>query len=81
MTNPKHAETGRSITVESSTSRFWEAEPNPAERRKLIATLFEHIWQKDGSIVAVKPQAAFARYFVAANDARTKHPKQAGKAG
>jgi DNA invertase Pin-like site-specific DNA recombinase len=62
-------------------ARFWEAEPDPAERRKLIATLFEHVWQKDGSIVAVKPQAAFAKYFVAANEARTKHPKADRKSG
>ncbi len=62
-------------------ARFWEAEPNPAERRKLIATLFEHVWQKDGSIVAVKPQAAFAKYFVAANEARAKHPKADRKSG
>lgn len=62
-------------------ARFWEAEPDPAERRKPIATLFEHVWQKDGSIVAVKPQAAFAKYFVAANEARTKHPKADRKSG
>ncbi len=62
-------------------ARFWEAEPDPEERRKLIATLFEHIWQRDGAIVAVKPQAAFARYFVAANEARAKHPKADPKSG
>jgi site-specific DNA recombinase len=62
-------------------ARFWEAEPNPAERRKLIATLFEHVWQKDGAIVAVKPQAAFAKYFVAANKARAKHPEADPKRG
>jgi hypothetical protein len=56
-------------------AQFWEAEPDPAERRKLIATLFEQIWQKDGSIVAIRPQSAFARYFTAVEEARSKHPK------
>ncbi len=54
---------------------LWEAEQDPAERRKLIATLFEQIWQKDGTIVAVKPRSAFARYFTAVEEARSKRPK------
>jgi hypothetical protein len=37
-------------------ARFWHAEPNPAERRKLLASLFDHIWQDNGRIVAVKPR-------------------------
>jgi hypothetical protein len=37
---------------------LWQAEQDPIERRKLIATLFEQIWQKDGAIVAVKPRSA-----------------------
>lgn len=28
-------------------SRFWEAEPKPAERRKLIASLFDRVWQDE----------------------------------
>ena len=24
--------------------RFWHAEPDPAERRKLIPSLFDHVW-------------------------------------
>jgi hypothetical protein len=36
-------------------AKLWETEQDPAERRKLIAMLFEQIWQKDGLIVAVKP--------------------------
>lgn len=54
---------------------LWETEQNPAERRKLIATLFEQIWQQDGTIVAVKPRSAFARYFTAVEEARSKRPK------
>jgi len=64
-------------------ARFWEAEPNLAERRKLLAALFEQVWQKEGTIVAVKPHGAFARYFAAATEAATaktpeSHPGNAG---
>ena len=67
-------------------ARFWDAEPQPAERRKLILSLFAQVWAKDGQIVAVKPNTAFARYFTAASEVRAKHPKsdadgEATKAG
>lgn len=42
---------------------FWEAEQEPAERRKLLGQLFDRIWQDGGTIVAVKPRTPFARYF------------------
>lgn len=41
-------------------ARFWEAEPEPAERRKLILSLFAQVWAQDRRIVAVKPNPAFA---------------------
>jgi hypothetical protein len=62
-------------------ARFWHAEPNPAERRKLLGSLFDHVWQDNGTIVAVKPRPAFARYFKAIDQARPKHPKPTGNAG
>ncbi|HSZ04755.1 MAG TPA: recombinase family protein [Solirubrobacteraceae bacterium] len=73
------------IRVEDFT-RFWDAEPDPAERRKLVLSLFEQVWQKDGQIVAVKPNHAFASYFTAASEARATRPKadaddEATKAG
>ncbi len=37
-------------------ARFWEVEPKAAERRKLIASLFDRVWQDEGRIVAVKPR-------------------------
>ena len=43
-------------------ARFWEVEPKAAERRKLIASLFDSVWQEDGQIVAVKPREPFVRY-------------------
>jgi hypothetical protein len=27
-------------------ARFWQAEPEPAERRRLLTALFEHIWSR-----------------------------------
>ena len=46
-------------------ARFWEVEPKAAERRKLIASLFDRVWQDEGRIVAVKPREPFLRYFQA----------------
>jgi hypothetical protein len=42
---------------------FWQREQSPAERHRLLATLFEHIYLDDGQVVAIKPQPAFAAYF------------------
>lgn len=50
-------------TLLSDFGRFWETEPSSAERRKLLATLFDRIWQDGGLIVAVKPRPPFVRYF------------------
>ena len=36
-------------------ARFWDEEPSPLERRKLIATLLDSVWQDGGHIVAVRP--------------------------
>ena len=56
-------------------ARFWHAEPNPAERRKLLASLFDHVWQDNGIIVAGGPRPAVARSFKAIDQARPKPPK------
>jgi hypothetical protein len=55
--------------------RFWDAEPEPAERRKLLLSLFAQVWAKDNRIVAVKPNPAFANYFTAASEVRKPAPK------
>ena len=52
--------------------RFWEIEPSPAKRRKLLASLLERIWEHQGAMVAVKPRAPFARYFHAAETLRLR---------
>jgi hypothetical protein len=44
---------------------FWESEQSPAERHRLLATLFEHVYLDNGQVVAIKPQPAFAAYFQA----------------
>ena len=36
-------------------ARLWEEEPSPLERRKLIATLLDRVWQDGGRLVAVRP--------------------------
>jgi site-specific DNA recombinase len=50
----------------SDFAAFWETETSPAERHRLLTTLFEQIWQDNGTIVAVKPRGAFVPYFQAA---------------
>jgi site-specific DNA recombinase len=60
--------------------RFWEIEPSPAERRKLIAQLFERIWEHGGTIVAVRPRAGFAPYFEAAHK-QQRHRNKCGAEG
>ena len=54
-------------------ARFWDAEPQPAERHRLLHSLFAQVWAKDGRIVAVKPHTAFAPYFTAASHATRPH--------
>jgi hypothetical protein len=72
---PTDPDLGHAQALLENFARFWETETDPAERRKLLTALFEHIWQKDGTIIAIKPHAAFARYFTAATQAQAKHPK------
>jgi DNA invertase Pin-like site-specific DNA recombinase len=60
---------------------FWELETEPAERRKLLLSLFAQVWAKDRAIVAVKPHAAFARYFTAVSKARSIPTTSTGNAG
>ena len=44
-------------------ARFWDEEPSPLERRKLISTLLDRVSQDGGRIVAVRPRQPFVRYF------------------
>jgi hypothetical protein len=46
-------------------AEFWDAEISPAERHRLLVSLFERVWQDNGQVVAVKPRPAFTAYFQA----------------
>jgi DNA invertase Pin-like site-specific DNA recombinase len=50
-------------------ARFWDLEDQPAERRKLLLSLFEQVWAKEGQIVAIQPHEAFQPYFQATQQA------------
>jgi site-specific DNA recombinase len=57
---------------------FWDGEDDPAERHRLLATLFDRVWQDEGQIVWVKPRPPFLPYF----QALTENPKnQSGFSG
>jgi hypothetical protein len=52
------------------------------KRRRLLATLFDRVWQDGGTIVAVKPREAFLRYFQTADElARRREKKRGVKSG
>jgi hypothetical protein len=62
--------------------RVWTLEDDPAKRRRLIASLFDRVWQDGGAIVAVKPREAFLRYFKTADQlARRRERSAVSKAG
>jgi Recombinase zinc beta ribbon domain len=48
--------------------KFWETETDASERRRLVATLIDTVWQDKGIVVAVKPREPFMRYFKAADE-------------
>jgi hypothetical protein len=58
----------------------------PAWFSRISYRPLEQIWQKDGTILAVKPNGTFARYFAAATKAATaktpkSHPGKRGDKG
>jgi DNA invertase Pin-like site-specific DNA recombinase len=57
---PTNPDLDRAHAILEDFARFWDAEPNPAERRKLLLSLFAQVWAKDNRIVAIKPNPAFA---------------------
>lgn len=75
---PTNPDLDRARAILEDFAHFWAAEPEPAERRKLVLSLFEQVRQKDGQIVAVKPNHAFASYFTAATEAQASCPKAEG---
>jgi hypothetical protein len=57
---------------------FWATEPSPAERRRVLATLFDKVWQDDGAIIAVKPRTPFLRYFQMSDDLSRRRAMRRG---
>jgi hypothetical protein len=45
---PLDPELDRAEAVLGDFSKFWDAEPKPAERRRLIASLFDRVWRTRG---------------------------------
>ncbi len=78
---PTDPQLEQALALLADFGRFWEIEPSPAERRKLLASLFERIWEQGGAIVAVKPRAPFAQYFTAAEPQRRHHPRGGAEGG
>ena len=78
---PTDPQLDRAAKLLADFGRFWEIEPSPAERRKLIAQLFERIWEHGGAIVAVRPRAGFAPYFEAAQKQQRHRTTKCGAEG
>jgi hypothetical protein len=62
-------------------SAFWELETEPAERRRLLVSLFEQVWAQGGRIVAVQPREDFLPYFQAASRCRKQGNQRGAKSG
>jgi hypothetical protein len=63
LTPPADPQLTEAEKVLADFASFWDREKSPAERHRLLATLFEQVWQDDGQVVAIKPQPPFAPYF------------------
>jgi aminoglycoside/choline kinase family phosphotransferase len=51
----------QTAAIETLADRWGEMQP--AQRRRLLATIFESITMRDGTIVSAKPQPAWLDYF------------------
>jgi Recombinase zinc beta ribbon domain len=63
----------RAQTLLEDFPQFWRTETDSAERRKLISTIFDRIWQDSGQIIAVQPRPAFLQYFQSASQTPKKN--------
>jgi hypothetical protein len=73
-----HPQLSQAERLLSDFAAFWEAETSPAERHRLLTTLFEQVLQDDGTIVAVKPRGAFVPYFQTASQTTKKRSGSSG---
>ena len=62
-------------------AHFWDEEPSPLERRKLISTLLDRVWQDEGNIVEARPRHPFVRYFKTMQRLNTPPSRRGVKGG
>ena len=84
---PTDPDLDRAQAILEDFARFWDAEPKPAERRKLLLSpVRAGLGQGQPDRGRQTQHAAFANYFTAASEVRNQHPKadaddEATKAG
>ena len=78
---PHDPEIERARELLQDFGRLWELEPEPAERRRVLLSLFAQVWAKDGRIVAVRPHEAFLPYFQGISTAQSQSGKFGAKGG
>lgn len=80
MAPPVDPQLDKAAAILADFGTFWEMESSPAERRKLLTSLFERVWEQNGAITAVKPRAVFAGYF-RGKQSHTRHRDKCGAEG
>ena len=78
---PHDPEIGRARELLQDFGRLWELEQDPAERRRVLLSLFAQVWAKDGRIVAVRPHDSFLPYFKGLDTAQSQSGKFGAKSG
>lgn len=81
MAPPVDPQLDKAAAILADFGTFWEMESSPAERRKLLTSLFERVWEQSGAITAVKPRAVFAGYFRGVQSHTRHHEHQRGAEG
>jgi site-specific DNA recombinase len=79
--DPTKARRGELLGQLGDFESFWELETEPSERRKLLLSLFEQVWAREGQIVAVQPHEDFLPYFQAASRCRKQGNGRGAKSG
>ena len=54
MAPPVDPQLDKAAAILADFGTFWELESSPAERRKLLTSLFERVWEQNGAITAVR---------------------------
>ncbi|MBA3736756.1 MAG: hypothetical protein H0W90_16460 [Actinobacteria bacterium] len=75
---PLDARLDQAEVVLADFGRVWELEHDASKRTRLVATLFDQIWQDGGTIVAVKPREPFVRYFQTADELAKRRATRRG---